>query len=90
VRSGNDLVITFRNTNGGLRTYSSDKAIGFEACAGASCTYATATVKGDAILLPDANTPGVTRVRYAWADAPYVNLYSADDLPAVPFEMEVR
>jgi sialate O-acetylesterase len=90
VRSGKDLVITFRNTNGGLRTYSSDKAIGFEACAGESCTYSTATVMGDAILLPDANKPGVTRVRYAWADAPYVNLYSADDLPAVPFEMEVR
>lgn len=90
VRSGNDLVITFRNTNGGLRTYSSDKAIGFEACTRENCTYATANVKGDAILLPDANKPGVTRVRYAWADAPYVNLYSADDLPAVPFEMEVR
>jgi sialate O-acetylesterase len=90
VRSAGDLIVTFSNTNGGLRTYSSDNAIGFEVCAGESCAYATATAKGDAIVLAGADKPGVTRVRYAWADAPYVNLYSADDLPAVPFEMEVR
>ncbi|MEO9132037.1 MAG: sialate O-acetylesterase [Sphingomonas sp.] len=88
-RSGVDLIVSFRNTDGGLRTYSSDNAIGFEACAGESCSYATAIAKGDTILLQGANKPGITRVRYAWADAPYVNLYSAEDLPAVPFEMAV-
>jgi sialate O-acetylesterase len=89
-RSGEDLVVSFKNTNGGLRTYSADVAIGFESCAGDRCSYAPGTVSGAAVVLHGANRPGVTRVRYAWADAPYVNLYSADDLPAVPFQLDVR
>jgi sialate O-acetylesterase len=89
-RRGGDLVIGFKDTNGGLRTYSSDQAIGFEVCRGETCRYAEATPDGDAIVLKGANAPDVTRVRYAWADAPYVNLYSADNLPAVPFEMDVK
>ena len=89
-RKGSDLVVAFKDTNGGLRTYSSDQAIGFEVCRGAACNYAPATVTGDTIVLKGANAPDVTRVRYAWADAPFVNLYSADNLPAVPFEMDVK
>lgn len=89
-RAGDDIVIAFKNTNGGLRTYSANVAIGFEVCAGDACSYAAGTVSGDSIVLKGANTPGVTRVRYAWADAPYVNLYSADDLPAGPFQMDVK
>ena len=89
-RSGSDLVIAFKDTNGGLRTYSADEAIGFEVCRGEACTFAQATVSGDTIVLKGANAPDVTRVRYAWADAPFVNLYSADNLPAVPFELDVK
>lgn len=89
-RSGADLVVAFKDTNGGLRTYSSGEAIGFEACRGDACAYVPATPDGDTIVLKGANTPDVTRVRYAWADAPFVNLYSADNLPAVPFEMDVK
>ncbi len=89
-RSGSDLIIAFKDTNGGLRTYSSDMAIGFEVCRGNACVYAPATVAGDTIVLKGANTPDVTRVRYAWAEAPFVNLYSADNLPAVPFELDVK
>jgi len=89
-RNGSDLVIAFKDANGGLRTYSSDTAIGFEVCRGDACAYATAVVDGDSIVLKGANTPDVTRVRYAWAEAPFVNLYSADNLPAVPFELDVK
>lgn len=87
-RSGNDLIVTFRNTNGGLRTYSSDIAIGFEACIGETCRYVTAKPQGDAVVLPGA--ADATSVRYAWADSPFVNLYSADDLPAGPFRLDVK
>lgn len=86
-RSGSDLIVSFRNTNGGLRTYSSDTAIGFEACTGDTCRYVTAKPQGETIVLMGA--ADATSVRYAWADSPYVNLYSADDLPAVPFKLEV-
>ena len=86
-RAGADLVVTFKNTGGGLRTYSAAHAIGFEACAGAACQYVLAVAQGDTVTLKGANQPGTTRVRYAWADGPYVNLYSADDLPVAPFEI---
>ncbi len=87
-RSGSDLIVNFRNTNGGLRTYSSDTAIGFEACKDGACRYVTAKPQGDTIVLSGA--ADATSVRYAWADAPYVNLYSADDLPAGPFQLDVK
>jgi sialate O-acetylesterase len=89
-RSGNDVVVTFRDTAGGLATYSSDRAIGFEVCADSACRYADARVAGDTVVLPGAARAGVTRVRYAWADAPFVNLFGGDGLPAAPFRLDVR
>ncbi|WP_198120230.1 sialate O-acetylesterase [Massilia rhizosphaerae] len=89
-RSGNDIVVSFRDTGGGLATYSSDRANAFEVCAGTACRYAEARVAGDTILLPGAAVPGVTTVRYAWADAPFVNLFGGDDLPAAPFRLDVK
>jgi sialate O-acetylesterase len=32
----------------------------------------------------------VTRVRYAWADYPIVNLYGPERLPVPPFELPVK
>jgi sialate O-acetylesterase len=89
-RDGSDIVVTFKDTGGGLATYSSDRANAFEVCAGTVCRYADARVAGDTIVLPGAGTQDVTRVRYAWADAPFVNLFGADDLPVAPFQLEVR
>jgi sialate O-acetylesterase len=89
-RAGNDLVVAFRNAAGGLRTYSANVAIGFEVCVATACAYAPGTVRGDTIVLAGANRPGITTVRYAWADAPYTNLYGADDLPAAPFSLALR
>ncbi|MBW8880767.1 MAG: glycoside hydrolase family 2 [Asticcacaulis sp.] len=89
-RSGDDIVVAFKDTNGGLRTYSSNVAIAFEVCAGDACSYVPGVVSGDSVVLKGGNTAGATRVRYAWADAPYINLYSADDLPAAPFTLDVK
>ena len=89
-RAGGDLLVKFNHAGAGLRTYGAGQAIGFEACAGAECRYVPAVAQGDTVSLKGANVPGTTHVRYAWADAPYVNLYSAEDLPAAPFEMEVK
>ncbi|MDC7675941.1 sialate O-acetylesterase [Asticcacaulis machinosus] len=86
-RSGADIVITFDSA---LATYSSAQAIGFEVCDAAKiCRFATADVSGMVVTLKAANTPDAKFVRYAWADAPYVNLYSDQDLPAIPFEASV-
>lgn len=89
-RAGPDLVINFRYAETGLKTYSSDTAIGFEACnAGDTCRYVTAVADGQRIVLKGANTPETVKVRYAWSDAPFTNLYSSDDQPALPFELKV-
>ncbi|HVZ30674.1 MAG TPA: sialate O-acetylesterase [Asticcacaulis sp.] len=91
VREGANLIVKFRYAQGRLLTYSSNQAIGFEVCSEAAhCTYAPALVEGDSIVLPNANRPEVTRVRYAWSDAPFANLFNLDDLPAVPFELRVE
>jgi len=89
-RSGQDIVVSFRDAGGKLVTYSSDRAIGFEVCADTSCRYAEAKAEGDTVRLPGAAAADVTRVRYAWSDAPFVNLFGGDDLPVAPFELEVR
>ena len=89
-RKGKDIVVTFKDTGGGLKTYSASRAIGFEVCAGTACRYAEARAAGDTIVLPGAGAPDVTRVRYAWADAPFVNLFGADDLPVAPFQLDVK
>jgi sialate O-acetylesterase len=92
-RKGKDIVVTFKDTGGGLRTYSADRAIGFEVCAGTACRYADARVAGDRVVLPGAarsGRQGTMRVRYAWADAPFVNLFGGDGLPAAPFRLDVR
>ena len=89
-RHGVDLVVRFRDLNGGLRTYSSDVAIGFEACTLDRCRFVAGRANAATIVLAGANAPGVNRVRYAWGSSAYVNLYDADDLPVVPFELVVR
>lgn len=90
VRQGSDIVVRFRNVTGGLQRYGGASAIGFERCAGTACSFVDGTVQGDAIVLPGANRPEVTTIRYAWSDAPFVNLFDGADLPAAPFTLPVR
>lgn len=90
VRQGGDIVVRFRNVTGGLQRYGGAGAIGFERCAGATCTFVDGRVQGDGVILPGANRPEVTAVRYAWADAPFVNLFDGADLPAAPFMLPVK
>jgi sialate O-acetylesterase len=83
-----DIVLTFTSVTGALHTNSSDRAIGFELCGEtqASCRYAIGRVQGQQVVL--AGDGGrVTRVRYAWADSPTVNLFDEAPLPAGPFEV---
>lgn len=90
VRQGSDIVVRFRNVTNGLQRYGGASAIGFERCAGTTCSFVDGTVQGDTVVLPGANRPEVTAIRYAWSDAPFVNLFDAADLPAAPFTLPVR
>jgi sialate O-acetylesterase len=54
-----------------------------------SCRYAEARAYGNVINIIVDDRP-ITRVRYAWADYPVVNLYDTDLLPAPVFELPVQ
>src|SRR5207253_1479576 len=83
-RAGNGVVVKFTKP---LQLLSGARPNGIELCGPAkgSCRYADARVNGDTVEIAGDGQP-VTRVRYAWADYPVVNLYDRDMLPAPVFE----
>jgi sialate O-acetylesterase len=83
------VTLAFKGATGGLVTHSANVAIGFELCAETGpCRFAAAVASGDTVVLAGDGKP-VTRVRYAWADAPAVNLFDQAGLPVSPFEIAV-
>jgi sialate O-acetylesterase len=84
---GGGVTLDFSGVTGALHAKSAREAIGFELCgaAAASCRYASGTVVGSQVTLPGDGQP-VTRVRYAWSDAPAINLVDDAGLPVGPFE----
>ncbi|MEO7540755.1 MAG: sialate O-acetylesterase [Sphingomicrobium sp.] len=54
----------------------------------ASCRYAVAKANGPILIVSNDGHPA-TRVRYAWADFPIVNLYGPQRLPVPPFELPI-
>jgi len=88
--NGNEVIVRFTDVTGVLNTRSSHVAIGFELCGDApdTCRYATGVVDGANVRLSGDGQP-VTRVRYAWADYPVVNLFDAAQLPVSTFETPV-
>ncbi|MDC7693695.1 sialate O-acetylesterase [Asticcacaulis sp. DXS10W] len=90
-REGDDLVLQFDAYGSRLVTYSADQAIGFELCdSQKTCRYVAGRVAADTVRLsvPAGLTP--TLLRYAWADTPVVNLYSANGLPVTPFQWDLK
>nr|NUR37571.1 9-O-acetylesterase [Sphingomonas sp.] len=87
-RSGNSIVVKFTKP---LQVLSSGRPATFELCGvtAGTCRYADARVSGNSVEIAGDRQP-VTRVRYAWADYPIVNLYDEDLLPAPVFELPVQ
>jgi hypothetical protein len=82
---GNEVMLSFTHTDGGLVARGGDLK-GF-AIAGADrqWRWAQARIAGDRVIVshPDVKVP--VAVRYAWADNPDCNLYNGAGLPASPF-----
>ena len=87
---GNSIAVTFAGVEGGLHSWSG-APLGVELCGATqeSCRYAAARVDGDRLLIASDGQPA-TRVRYAWADAPVVNLFDARPLPIPGFELDIQ
>jgi sialate O-acetylesterase len=87
-RAGNGVVVKFTKP---LQVLNSGRPATFELCGAAAntCRYADARVTGDTVEILGDGQP-VSRVRYAWADYPVVNLYDQDLLPAPVFELPIQ
>lgn len=89
-RENGSIRLNFRFAVGALHSLSDAHAIGFELCGEtqASCRYTVATPSGRTVWLVDDGKPA-TRVRYAWADSPIVNLFDDADLTPGSFEAPI-
>ncbi|MBO9543748.1 sialate O-acetylesterase [Caulobacter sp.] len=83
-RDGADVVVTLDQP---AVVYGAARPIGFEVCE-AACRFVDATVEGATVRLFGA--ANATKIRYAWADSPIINLFGATGLPATPFELPVQ
>jgi sialate O-acetylesterase len=86
-RSADSITVSFSKS---LQTLSGAEALGFELCdAGpGTCRYADARVRDSTVVIKGDGRPA-TRVRYAWAEYPIVNLYDVDMLPVPVFEVPI-
>lgn len=84
------VAVAFTGLTGGLHGRSAAQAIGFELCgeAAGSCRFVPGRVEGNRVLLAGDGRP-VTRIRYAWAESPVINLYDEAPLPVGSFEIPV-
>ena len=86
------VLVSFRDVEGRLITYSSNQAIGFELCAAAPgpCRFVSGTVGSDRVAIPtDAGAPPA-RLRFCWGGSPVCNLVDGSGLPVGPFELALR
>src|SRR5690606_34135701 len=91
VLEGETITLTFTGVEGGLQAWSASHPIGLELCGDTqeSCRYVQAAIDGDRLLIPASGQPA-TRIRYAWADSPVVNLFDARPMPIPGFEIAVE
>jgi sialate O-acetylesterase len=97
---GNKAIVTFDFAETGLRTVDVDDVKGFALCGeDKKWVWAEATILPDNKFSPRTprgnqiavSSPAVAKpiaVRYAWADNPVCNVYSAEGLPLTPFRTD--
>lgn len=91
-KEGNKLIIDFSDIGTGLEIKNGNELKEF-AIAGndGKFVWAKAVIEGDKVIVSSDLVPNPVKVRYAWADNPdTANLYNKENLPASPFEAEVK
>ncbi len=85
---GSRAHVRFANAHG-LNAGGAAEVLGFE-LAGSNGIYhpARATIDADRVIVKSDEVPSPVNVRYAWSDAPAVNLCNATGLPAMPFRTD--
>ncbi|MBN8418062.1 MAG: sialate O-acetylesterase [Verrucomicrobia bacterium] len=92
---GGKALLTFDYAPAGLRTVDTDEVKGFAICGDdKKWVWAKASIIGGpkkGTNQIEVSAPGVAKpvaVRYAWADNPVCNVYSAEGLPVTPFRTD--
>src|SRR5690606_24086877 len=86
--AGDAYALVIEGIEGRLHTWSGNHVLGVELCGETqdSCRYAEAVATLNGMLIADDGKP-VTRIRYAWADSPVVNLFDGRPMPIPGFEL---
>ncbi|MDZ4288833.1 MAG: sialate O-acetylesterase [Prosthecobacter sp.] len=97
---GNKAIVTFDHAEKGLRIVDVDQVKGFAICGeDKKWVWADAVIlpdskvgprtpRGNQIAVSSAAVAKPVAVRYAWADNPVCNVYSAEGLPLTPFRTD--
>ncbi|MCX8497709.1 MAG: hypothetical protein ORN51_16125 [Akkermansiaceae bacterium] len=87
---GNKATVTLDCFGSKLRPFGVNEVTGFAVCgADKVWHWATGAVVGnDDVVISSPEVAAPIAVRYAWADNPVCNLYSAADLPVTPFRTD--
>ena len=88
--AGGKAVVTLDTFGSSLRAFDVAEVRGFALCGEDRVWHwATGRILGsDRVEVSSPQVPAPVAVRYAWADNPVCNLYSADGLPATPFRSD--
>jgi sialate O-acetylesterase len=87
---GNRAVLSFKHLGSGLMAKDGDLKGFTIAGADREFTSATAVIEGDKVIVSGAAVEKPVAVRYGWANAPDVNLFNKEGLPATPFRTDVK
>ncbi|MEJ2384292.1 MAG: sialate O-acetylesterase [Xanthomonadales bacterium] len=88
-RDDSQVVVQFADNGRPLWVAGAAAPAGFELCNATGCRYVTAQLADGQVVLDATAVPNATEVRYAWADAPIVNLFGAEGLPVGSFRMTI-
>ena len=91
-KEGNKVILHFSEVGTGLQIKNGNELKEF-AIAGndGKFVWAKAVIDGDKVIVSSDLVPNPVKVRYAWADNPdTANLHNKENLPASPFEAEVK
>lgn len=88
---GNKIILSFDYVNKGFLAKKSEDLKGFTIAGKDKFFFvAKAEIKGNKIIISNDAIKKPVAARYGWANAPEVNLYNAEGLPASPFRTDVE
>ncbi|NVD43421.1 sialate O-acetylesterase [Qipengyuania atrilutea] len=92
LREGGNIVVGFSDLEGDLVAYGGPVPLGVELCgeAAESCRFVLPALEGERLVIAPQDGMTPIRVRYAWADAPVVNLYDGGGRPIPGFELAIE